>query len=537
VYTDVAARKIWIPIDCFKGEDNQIIRKMGFDTKKYLNAQVKKILDRVSLFEKLYLEFGGKLCYDSHASRVLPGFDVDTKVQMLRRLGDKIEIIHCISAKDIEGRKIRRDFGLTYDDQALKDINDLREIGLDVSAVVITRFNNALTAKKFKQKLQNRGLPVFIHYEIPNYLQDLDFLVSDKGYGKQEHVTTEKKIVVVTAPGPGSGKFSFCMAQICNDRRRGVKSGFAKFETFPVWNLSLTHPVNIAYEAATADIGDYNVLDTFHKKAYGITAINYSRDVENFAIMKKIIDKIVDKDDPMAKYQSPTDMGVNMVKDGIIDDDTVDQASKEEIVRRYFRYHAEFIEGDTFYDTCERMEQIMEKAGVKPEDRSVVLPAREAAENASKRTNEGKGYRGVFCGAAIEIILDSGKTVIVTGKNSPLLYAESAALLNATKIMARVPDRVDVISPNVIRSMMRLKNTIGLSSTSLDVKEILNAMAASAVADENARKCLDVLDKLRGCEMHTTHLMNEGSEKTLNQIGFHLTTDANLPFLNETIVS
>jgi uncharacterized protein (UPF0371 family) len=518
--------------DCFTGEDSQIIRKTGFDTKKYLTAQVKKILDRVSMFEKLYLEFGGKLCYDSHASRVLPGFDVDTKVQMLRRLGNKIEIIHCISAKDIEGRKIRRDFGLTYDDQTLKDINDLREIGLDVSAVVINRFTNALTAKKFKQKLQNRGLPVFIHYEIPNYLEDLDFLMSDKGYGNQEYVTTEKKIVVVTAPGPGSGKFAFCMAQIYNDRRRSVKSGFAKFETFPVWNLSLTHPVNIAYEAATADIGDYNVVDPFHKKAYGIPAINYSRDVENFAIMKRIIDKIVDKGDPMAKYESPTDMGVNMVKDGIIDDDAVSEASKEEIVRRYFRYHAEFIEGDTFYDTCERMEKIMEKAGVKPEDRSVVMPAREAAEDARKRKNEGKGCRGVFCGAAIEIILDSGKTVIITGKNSPLLYAESAALLNATKIMAKIPDKVDVISPNVIRSMMRLKNTIGLSSTSLDVKEILNAMAASAVTDENARKCLDVLDKLRGCEMHTTHLINEGNEKILNQIGFHLTTDANLPFPN-----
>ncbi len=522
--------------DGFTGEDSQIIRKTGFDTKKYLNAQVKKILDRVSMFEKLYLEFGGKLCYDSHASRVLPGFDVDTKVQMLRRLGNKIEIIHCISAKDIEGRKIRRDFGLTYDDQALKDINDLREIGLDVSAVVINRFNNALTAKKFKQKLQNRGLPVFIHYEIPNYLEDLHFLVSDKGYGKQEYVTAEKKIVVVTAPGPGSGKFAFCMAQIYNDRRRGINSGFAKFETFPVWNLSLTHPVNVAYEAATADIGDYNVVDPFHKKAYGITAINYSRDVENFAIMKRIIDKIVDKDDPMAKCKSPTDMGVNMVKEGIINDDAVGQASKEEIVRRYFRYRAEFVEGDTLYDTCERMDKIMEKAGVKPEDRSVVLPAREAAEDARKRKKEGKGYRDVFCGAAIEIILDSDKTVIVRGKNSPLLYAESAAVLNATKVIAEIPDKVDVISPSVIRSMMRLKNTIGSSSTSLDVKEILNAMAASAVSDENARKCLDALDKLKACEMHTTHLLNEGSEKTLSQIGLNLTTDAKLPFPDETFV-
>jgi len=507
-----------------------MIRKIGFDTKKYLNAQIKKILNRVSLFDKLYLEFGGKLCYDYHASRVLPGFDVDTKLQMLRRLGNKIEIIHCISAKDIEGRKIRRDFGLTYDDQTLKDINDLRETGLDVSAVVINRFNSELIAKKFKQKLQNRRIRVFIHYEIPNYPKDLGFVIGDKGYGKQEYVDTKKKIVVVTAPGPGSGKFSFCMAQIYNDRKKGVKSGFAKFETFPVWNLSLNHPVNIAYEAATADIGDYNIVDPFHKKAYGITAINYSRDVENFAIMKKIIDKIVYKDDPMAKYKSPTDMGVNMAKEGIIDDDVVREAGKEEIVRRHFRYQREFVEGETLYDTIERMEKIMEKASVKPEDRSVVLPAREAAEDARRRKDEGKGYKGVFCGAAIEIFLDSGKAVMVTGKNSPLLYAESTAILNATKILAKIPDEVDVISPNVIQSIIQLKNTIRLSSKSLDVKEILNALAASAVSDENAHRCLDVLDKLKGCEMHTTHLMNEGNEKTLNQIGLNLTTDAKLPF-------
>ena len=511
-----------------------MIRKIGFDAKKYLKAQVKKILDRVSLFDKLYLEFGGKLCYDYHASRVLSGFGVDTKVQMLRRLKEKSEIIHCVSAKDIEGRKIRRDFGLAYDDQTLKDINDLREVGLDVSAVVINRFNNELTAKKFKQKLRNRRIRVFTHYEMPNYLKDLDFVVSDKGYGKQKYVSTEKKIVVVTAPGPGSGKFSFCMAQVYNDRKRGVKSGFAKFETFPVWNLNLNHPVNIAYEAATADIGDYNIVDPFHKKAYGITAINYSRDVENFAIMKKIIDKVVDKDSPMAKYRSPTDMGVNMVKEGIIDDEVVREASKEEIVRRYFRYHREFLEGNTLYGTLERMKKIVEKVGVDPKDRSVVLPAREAAEDAKRRKDERKGNKGVFCGAAIEIPLDSGEAVIVTGKNSPLLYAESAAILNAIKTIAKIPDEVDVISPDVIQSIIELKNLMRLSSTSLDVKEILNALAASAVSDEKARECIDALDKLKNCEMHTTHLINEGNEKTLNQIGLNLTTDARLPFPDET---
>lgn len=509
-----------------------MIRKIGFDTKKYLTAQVRKILERVSIFDKLYLEFGGKLRYDYHASRVLPGFAVDTKVRMLQQLGDKIEIVHCISAKDIEGRKIRRDFGLTYEDQIIKDINDLRELGLDVSAVVVNRFSGEKSVEKFKQKLKNRGVRVFVHYEIPNYLTDLDFVLSDKGYGKQEYVKTEKKIVVVTAPGPSSGKMSFCMAQIYNDRNRGINSGFAKFETFPIWNLELNHPVNVAYEAATADIGDYNLVDPFHKEAYGVTAINYNRDVENFAIMKRMIEKMVGKEDPLAKCKSPTDMGVNMAKEGIIDDGVVREASREEIIRRHFRYRREFVEGDTTHDTLERMDKIMKKVGVKPEDRSVVLPAREAAEDAKRRKDEGKGYREIFCGAAIEILADSGKVAIITGKNSPLLHAESAAILNATKTIAGIPDDVDVISRDVIESVRKLKKTMGRISTSLDVKEILDALAASTVTDENARKCMKALDKLRGCEMHTTHLMDAGDEKPLKQLGLNVTTDAKLPFPN-----
>ncbi|MDH5795241.1 MAG: DUF1846 domain-containing protein [Candidatus Bathyarchaeota archaeon] len=507
-----------------------MIGEIGFDTGKYLDVQVEKILERVSFFDKLYLEFGGKLRYDHHASRVLPGFDLDTKVRMLKRLGGEVEIVHCISAKDIEGRKIRRDFGLTYDDQIVKDINDLYETGLDVSAVVINRFSNELTARRFKQKLDNMRIRVFIHYELPNYPKDLNMVLSDKGYGEQDYVDTERKIVVVTAPGPGSGKFSFCMAQLYNDRRRRIRSGFSKFETFPVWNLSLDHPVNVAYEAATADIGDRNVVDPFHKRAYGVEAVNYNRDVENFAIMKKIIDKMVGEDDPMAEVRSPTDMGVSMVKEGIVDDDVVRKASEQEIVRRCFRYHREFVEGDTLYDTLARMDKIMAKVGVKPEDRSVVLPAREAAEEARRRQAEGKGYKGVFCGAAIELFLDSGETLIVTGKNSPLLHAESAALLNAAKRVAGIPDEIDVISPNVIRSVKELKKIMGLNSTSLDPKEILNALASSAVSEKNARRCLNALSKLRGCEMHTTHLMTEGNEKTVNQIGLIMTTDAKLPF-------
>jgi uncharacterized protein (UPF0371 family) len=506
-----------------------MIRKIGFDTDRYLKAQVEKILERVSLFDKLYLEFGGKLRYDHHASRVLPGYEIDTKVRMLRRLGERIEIVHCISAKDIEGRKIRRDFGLAYDDQILKDISDLREIGLDVSAVVINRFGGEWAAKKFKQKLENRGMRVFVHYEIPNYLTDLDYVVSEEGYGRPEYVDTDRDIVVVTAPGPGSGKMSFCMAQIFHERRRGTRSGFAKFETFPIWNLDIDHPVNVAYEAATADIGDYNVIDPYHLEAYGVAAVNYNRDVENFAIMRKITEKVLDEGDPLSRFRSPTDLGVNMAREGIIDDDAVREASRQEIVRRYFRYRREFVEGDTTSDTLERMDRIMERVGVGPLDRSVVLPAREAAEDARRRRDQGKGYRGVFCGAAIELVEDTGAFLMIQGKNSPLLHAESAALLNATKTIAGIPDGVEVISRTVIESMIRLKRTMGLTGASLDVKEVLDALAASAVSDVNARRCMDALERLKGCEMHTTHLMDEGDETPLKQLGLNVTTDAELP--------
>jgi uncharacterized protein (UPF0371 family) len=509
-----------------------MIREIGFDAVRYLRFQVAKILERVSLFDKLYLEFGGKLRFDNHASRVLPGFALDTKMQMLKKLGDSTEMVHCISAKDIEGRKIRSDFGLAYEDQILKDINDLRDQGVDVSAVVITRYSGELSARKFKQKLENRGIRVYLHYEIENYLTDLNLVVSDEGYGKPEYVETDKKIVIVTAPGPGSGKMSFSMGQVFQDRRKGISSGFAKFETFPIWNLELNHPVNVAYEAATADIGDYNVVDPFHLAAYGVTAINYNRDVENFAILRKIIEKMVGPDDPLAGYRSPTDMGVNMAREGIVDDGVVREASRQEIVRRYFRYNREFIEGDTPYRTMERMEEIMGKVGVKPSDRPVVEPAREAAEGARRRRAEGKGDRGIFCGAAIELLGQCGEPLMVTGKNSPLLHAESAALLNAAKSRAGLPDEVKVIGRPVIERMMLLKNRMGLTSLSLDVKEVLDALAASSVTDENALRCMNALDRLRGCEMHTTHLMDDGDETPLKQLGLIITTDAKIPVPN-----
>jgi uncharacterized protein (UPF0371 family) len=491
--------------------------RIGFSTEKYLKAQVAKIEQRVSLFDKLYLEFGGKLRWDNHASRVLPGYALDTKIQMLKRLKEQMEIVHCISAKDIEARKIRGDSRLPYEDQILRDISELAELGLPVSAVVINRFSGEWSVLKFKQRLENRDLRVFISYEIPNYLSDLDKVLSDEGYGKPEYVPTEKRIIIVTAPGPGSGKMSFAMSQVYQDRRRGITSGFAKFETFPIWNIELNHPINVAYEAATADIGDFNLVDPFHQAAYGVIAINYNRDIENFAILKKMIEKMVGPDDPMTNYRSPTDMGVNMAAEGIVDDEACREAAKQEIV-----------EGSTGRDTLRRMDEIMAKAGVKPDNRSVVAPARTAAEEAEKRRDAGKGHRGIYCGAAIELRLGDD-TIITMGKNSSLMHAESAAVLNAVKILAKLPDDTYLISRQVIDSMIRLKRIFGSSAASLDVKEVLDALAASSVADEKARRCIESLAQLRGCEMHTTHILNNGDETPLKQLGINVTTDAKIP--------
>ena len=507
------------------------MKKIGFDTQKYLDAQVKRILERVALFDKLYLEFGGKLRFDNHASRVLPGFQFDTKIKMLKKLGDDIEIIHCISAKDIDRRKVRRDFGLTYEDQILKDINDLGELGLAVSAVIINRFSGEQSALKFKQRLENRGIRVFTAYEIPNYLEDIDLVVSDEGFGKSEWVPTEKKIIVVTAPGPNSGKMSFAMSQVYQDRKRGIMSGFAKFETFPIWDLPVDHPVNIAYEAATADLGDYNCIDPWHLKAYGKESTNYNRDVENFIIMERIIEKMIPEDDPMAEIKSPTDMGVNMANQGIIDDEAIQVASRQEILRRYYQYKREYVEGNTTYETMERMEKIMERVGVKPEDREVATAANSAMEMSKEA--EDKGSNGLYSGAAIKIWMNN-KPVIVTGKRSPILHSESAALLNAVKLLSGVPDEIDVLSPIIIESIRKLKISMSLSDVSLDVREVLNALAVSAVFNPNAAECLDELPALKNCEWHSTHIMDPGCEQPLKELGLNITTDAIIPRVNNS---
>ena len=498
------------------------MKKQGFSTEKYVEVQTKAILDRVEKFNgKLYLEFGGKLCYDHHAARVLPGYEVDTKMKIFQKLKKKSEIIYCVGAKQIQERKVRGDSGLIYDEQTLKEIKDLKENGIDVSCVVITRFEGEENAKKFKRKLENYGNKVYIHNEIEGYPTKIEKIVSEKGYGKQNYIETKKPIVIVTGTGGGSGKMSVCLSQLYHDRKKDIKSGYAKFETFPIWNLPLDHPVNIAYEASTADIGDMNMIDPFHLKTYGETAVNYNRDVENFGIMKSIIDKMVEEGDPLTSYKSPTDMCVSRTAWGIINDEIVREASRQEIIRRFFRYNTEVFEGIEKPETIERMKILMKKVEVKVEDRKVVLPSRKAALDAKKT---GKGEGNFFCGAAIEL----PNRKIVTGKNSFLLHAESAALLNGIKILAKIPDEIDLISTNIIQSINQLKKELGEKSRSLNVTEILVALAISATTNPTAKLGLKKLKELKDCEMHTTHIPVDGDKVPLRKIGINLTSDINI---------
>jgi len=493
----------------------------GFDTEKYLREQTRAILERVKKFDKkLYLEFGGKLCYDYHAARVLPGYEPDTKMRLLKKLKD-IEIVYCISAKDIQNRRIRMDFRLAYDNQALKDLNDLNDNGLNISAFVITCFENEVTAQNFKRKLENRGNKVYVHYNIKEYPYNTGLIVSDDGYGKQQYVKTRKPIVVVTGAGGGSGKMSFCLSQVYHEQKRGINSGFAKFETFPVWDLPIGHPVNIAYEAATADQGDINMIDPFCLTIYKKIAVNYNRDIENFSIMKKIINSFPRKDNFINSYNSPTEMGVNRASSGITDDKIVREAAKQEIIRRYFWYKHQLVEGIGSQKTIERVKILMQKADVKIKDRKIVEAARKAAMDAEK---EKKGNRNVFCGAAIQL----NNKKIVTGKNSPLMHAESAAILNTLKVLADIPDNIDLLSPKVINSVGFLKNSIlNRRSESLNVNEMMIALAISSATNPMAKLAVNMLKKLRNCDMHTTHLLKKGDEEGLIRLGMIVTTDAN----------
>ncbi len=489
----------------------------GFDNEKYLMEQTGAITKRVSRFDnKLYLEFGGKLLFDYHAARVLPGFDPNVKMRLLQKIRDKSEVVLCIYAGDIERKKIRADFGITYDSDALKLIDDLREWEIDVTGVVITRYENQPAATVFKKKLERRNIRVYTHRFTKGYPTDVDTIVSHEGYGANEYIPTTKPIVVVTGPGPNSGKLATCLSQIYHEYEHGMHAGYAKFETFPIWNLPLKHPVNIAYEAATADIRDFNMIDSFHLEAYNERTINYNRDVEAFPVLRRIIEKITGEH---SFYKSPTDMGVNRAGFGIVDDNAVRQAAVQEIIRRYFRYACEYAIGFVDKETVQRVELLLEDLDAKLEDRIVVNPARQAALEAERN---GKGNEGIYCGAAIELADGS----IIMGKNSPLMHAASALVLNAVKHLAKIPDAMHLLPPNIMESISHFKKDVLKGKmVSLDLEETLIALSISATVNPAAQMAVEKLKELSGCEVHMTHIPTPGDEAGLRKLGVNLTSD------------
>jgi uncharacterized protein (UPF0371 family) len=492
--------------------------RTGFDNERYLDEQSEYISARAKSFgDKLYLEFGGKLTYDYHAARILPGFDPNVKVQLLQRLRDQVEIILCIYACDIERKKMRADFGITYDVDMLRLIDDLRGHGLMVSSVVITRFDDQPSAMQFRSRLERRGVRVYTHRATKGYPTDVDRIASAEGYGANPYVETTRTIVVVSAPGPCSGKMATCLSQIYHEHQRGRIAGYAKFETFPIWNLPLKHPVNIAYEAATADIGDFNMIDSFHLDAHGQKAVNYNRDVEIFPVLKRILERVTGSE---SVYQSPTDMGVNRAGFSITDDELVRAASVQEIIRRVYRYRCEYAMGTAEPRTVERVELLLREVGATMADRPVVSPALEAAGRAAQQE---KGRDGIYCGAAIE--LADGR--VVTGCNSPLLHASSSLLLNALKDLANLPDEMHLLSPSVIGSIRHLKlDLLASGYASLDLEETLIALSVSAAMNPAAELAIGKLPMLRGCEVHLSHIPSPGDEAGLRRLGVNVTCEA-----------
>ncbi|HOA54178.1 MAG TPA: DUF1846 domain-containing protein [Clostridiales bacterium] len=483
------------------------MNKKGFDNDKYLRLQSQKILDRIEYFGgKLYLEFGGKLFDDFHASRVLPGFKPDSKVKMLMELRDQAEIVITISADDIEKSKRRGDLGITYDLDVLRLIDAFREIGLYVGSVVITHYRSQHNADLFQKRLMSLGIRVYRHYPIPDYPSNIPLIVSDDGFGKNDYVETSKSLIVVTAPGPGSGKMAVCLSQIYHDNKRGVQAGYAKFETFPVWNLPLKHPVNIAYEAATTDLNDVTMIDPFHLEAYGVTAVNYNRDVEIFPVLKAILEKIEGK----SPYKSPTDMGVNMAGVCITDDAVVCEASEQEVIRRYFNTRCAHRQGMADKAEVYRLELLMKQLGISEADRPVVRAANQRAESTGA--------------PAVAIQLHDGR--IVTGKTTSLLGASAAMLLNALKELGGIHDDIHLISPIVIEPIQDLKvNHMGNHNPRLHTDEILIALSICAATNPTAALAMEQLPKLRGCEAHSSVILSRVDDNVFQKLGVNITCE------------
>ena len=493
--------------------------KIGFDHKKYLEEQSKYILERVNNYDKLYLEFGGKLMYDLHAARVLPGFDENAKIKLLHKLKEKVEIVICVYAGDIERNKIRGDFGITYDMDVLRIIDDFRAYDLDVNSVVITRYEGQPATTVFINKLERRGIKVYKHRATKGYPTDVDTIVSDEGYGKNPYIETSKPIVVVTAPGPGSGKLATCLSQLYHENKRGNVAGYSKFETFPVWNVPLKHPLNIAYEAATVDLKDVNMIDSFHLDAYGKMAVNYNRDIESFPVLKRIIEKITGEE---SVFKSPTDMGVNRVGYGIIDDEVVQEASKQEIIRRYFKTMCEYKKGYVDKETAERSLLIMEEVGLKQSDRKVVEPAREY----SSKLKEMSTNNDICPVVAIE--LNDG--TILTGRNSEVMSGTAAVVLNAIKHYANLADNMHLISPVILNPIIDLKGkTLKNNNTALNCEEILMALSICAATNPTAQLAMEQLSKLKGAQAHSTTIISGSDEQTFRKLGIDVTCDPEYP--------
>ena len=482
--------------------------RIGFDNDKYLAMQSAHIRERIAQFDnKLYLEFGGKLFDDYHASRVLPGFQPDSKLQMLLQLKDQAEVVIVISAEDIVANKMRGDYGITYDVDVLRLIDAFQGVGLFVGSVCVTKFTDAPEVTAFEQKLNRLGIRTFRHYKIPGYPNDVNHIVSDDGYGKNDYIETERPLVVITAPGPGSGKMAVCLSQLYHEYKRGVKAGYAKFETFPIWNLPLKHPVNLAYEAATADLNDVNMIDPFHLEAYGKTTVNYNRDVEIFPVVNAMFELIAGK----SPYRSPTDMGVNMAGNCIIDDEVCREASLNEIVRRYFKCLCDQKASGVVKQERFKLELLMNQAGVALGERAV-----------EKRAHACSDATGGQPAAAIEL----ADGTIVVGKNGPLLGAASSALLNALKKLAGIDQEIDLVSAHAIEPIQTLKTTyLGSKNPRLHTDEILIALSSSVSENEYAAKAMEQIPNLKGCDIHSTVILSSVDADTLKKLGMYLTCE------------
>lgn len=480
---------------------------IGFDNKKYLSLQSAKIQERIDAFgDKLYLEFGGKLFDDYHASRVLPGFEPDSKINMLLKLKSIAEILVVINANDIVKNKYRSDLGITYDADVIRLIDIFKSKGLYVGSVVMTMYHPQPAVDGFIKRLTNLGIRVYKHYPIPGYPSDVSKIVSEEGYGQNEYIPTKRRLVVVTAPGPGSGKMATCLSQLYHENLRGVKAGYAKFETFPIWNIPLSHPVNVAYEAATADLNDVNMIDPYHLEAYQTLAVNYNRDVEIFPVVSAMLEKILG----YSPYKSPTDMGVNMAGNCIVNDEACRLASRDEIIRRYYAALCDAKKGRVSKDVVAKIELLMSKAGISTEDRKCILPALQKAEKTGA--------------PAVAMELNDGR--IVTGKTGELLGPSVSCLLNALKVLGNIGDDVQLLSPTIIEPLQKLKvQHMGSTNPRLHTDEALMALAICAITDKNAKCAMAQLGKLKNCQVHSTVLLANVDERTLRALGMHLTCE------------